>query len=167
MDSTHIKARPHLCEHESSWRMLTFQTAPVFCFQSLDCSRSATVARNQKHNSIHELLGGLIYVIINSLGCVVSAHIWLGILWEINVQAMSSTVATATGNLINSFMRGYLLLYRFTTSQLWKYTTINLLCFLSLSTIKSFIIPSTLSVPPTTLCDGLDVTGNSLSTQNK
>lgn len=97
MDSTHIKAGPHLCEHESSWRMLTFQTAPVFCFQSLDCSRSATVARNQKHNSIHELLGGLIYVIINSLGCVVSAHIWLGILWEINVQAMSSTVATALG----------------------------------------------------------------------
>ena len=97
MDSTHIKAGPHLCEHESSWWMLTFQTAPVLCFLCLDCSRSATVARNQKHNSIHEMLGGLIHIIINSSTCVVSAHIWLSILWKINVQAMSSSMVTGLG----------------------------------------------------------------------
>lgn len=97
MDSTHIKAGPHLCEHESSRRMLTFQIAPVFCFLNLDCSSSATVARNQKHNSIHELLGGLIYVIINSLGCVVSAHIWLLAHLSPTKCPMSLTAATALG----------------------------------------------------------------------
>ena len=73
------------------------QTAPVLCFLCLDCSRSATVARNQKHNSIHEMLGGLIHIIINSSTCVVSAHIWLSILWKINVQAMSSSMVTGLG----------------------------------------------------------------------